>query len=482
MAHSFVPVERDQALLLPPDLRQWLPGDHLAWLVLDAVEQLDLRGFYRHYRTGAQGRAAYDPKMMVAVLLYAYACGIRSSRDIERRLQEDVAFRVLAANQAVDHATICRFRRAHQAALSDLFVQVMGLCVAAGMIKTTIVAIDGTKIEANAALDRNVNDDQLKKLAAKVFEEAEAIDAEEDRLYGDRRGDEIPEHLLDRQARIEWLRQQLQKREPTTRGSDRNINMTDPESRIMKTPSGYVQGYNAQVAVSEDHVVVAADLTEEAADVNQLEPMIDQTEANLERAGADGAKTIVADAGYLSNHNVSLDVGTELLIAPTRKHRLDEAIDNRVAAPSSTITTRSPPAPSDDRRREVIEAYVARRITASEAASVLLLSIDRVYWLAWQLRKFGWVSSAQVRRSRGPSPRQVMLERLSDPAVRARYERRSQLVEPVLGQLKEPRRLRRFLHRGIDACRSELRLTSAAQNLRKLWSNAQVKAPSPACA
>jgi transposase len=473
MAHAFVPVKRDQALLLPPDLREWLPPSHLAWFVLDAVDQLDLGEFYAHYRTGAQGRCAYDPKMMVALLLYAYATGIRSSRDIERHLLEDVAFRVIAANRSVDHATICRFRRAHEAALSALFVQVVGLCVRAEMVKTTIVAIDGTKIAANASGGKNLTEEQLKNLAAKVFEEAEAIDAEEDRLYGDRRGDEIPEHLIDRAARIEWLREQLAERQPPSRGGEKRINSTDPDSAVMKTPTGYLQGFNAQLAVSEDHVIVAADLTSEAADVGQLKPLVEQTEQNLEAAGAEPVQSIVADAGYLSRDNLALETYAELLIAPTSSERLDEAIENRRAVGESDAPSRwSPPRHDDARRKEVMEAYISKHITASEAASALSAPLASIYIWGWHLRKFGRLPRVLVRRPpKGASAQDIMLERLADPRARSTHKRRAKLVEPVIGQLKELRRLRRFLHRGLSACRCELRMAATAHNLRRAWGN-----------
>lgn len=472
MAHAFVPVERDQALLLPPDLRDWLPPDHPAWFVLDAVEQLDLRGFYAHYRTGAQGRAAYDPQMVVAVLLYAYATGIRSSREIERHLHDDVAFRVIAANRALDHATICRFRRAHEDALSELFVQVVGLCVRAEMIKTTIVAIDGTKIAANASSAKNVTEDQLKKLAATVFADAEAIDAEEDRLYGDRRGDEIPEHLVDRATRIEWLRDQLAERTPPKRGGDKKINTTDPDSRVMKTATGYVQGFNAQVAVSEDYLIVAADLTDDATDVAQLGPMIEQAESNLDAAGADKVEAIVADAGYLSSANTHLQTGAELLIAPTASDRLDEAIEHRLSPEDHDAGTRDIAQHADARRREIMDAYITGHVTAKEAASALSAPLASIYFWGWHLRKFRClprVHMARPRPPKPPGPTTIMLNRLADPQARATYKRRAEIVEPVIGQLKEVRGLRRFLHRGLSACSCELRMMATAMNLRKLW-------------
>jgi transposase len=344
--------------------------------------------------------------------------------------------------------------------------------VSAGMVKTTIVAIDGTKIEANAAGAKNLTEEQLEKLAAEVLQEAEAIDAEEDRLYGDRRGDEIPPELVDRTECIEWMRQQLAGRKPT-RSGEKRINATDPDSRVMKTPSGYLQGFNAQLAVSDDHVIVAAELSNEASDVTLLQPMIEQTEGNLEAAGAEETATILADAGYLSTTNVALETEAQLLIAPTTRDNLEDALQNRSegaddAAPSAASQG---PRHDDARRRLVMEAYVSKQVTASEAAAALLAPINSVYHWAWHLRKYGHPRPVQRRRApRGPSAKEIMLERWADPDARAAYKRRGVTVEPVIGHLKEVRGLRRFLHRGLDACRCELRLMATAQNLRRAWS------------
>jgi transposase len=182
----------DQLLLMPLSVRDWLPEDHLAFFVLDVVAELDLAAFLKAHRLDGRGGAVYDPAMMLAVLLYAYCTGERSSRRIERRLAEDVAYRVLAVNQRPDHATLARFRRRHQDAIAGLFGQVLGLCVKAGLIDAGVVAIDGTKIAASASFFANRNRGDLEKLAAEILEEAEQTDAAEDERFGDRRGDELP--------------------------------------------------------------------------------------------------------------------------------------------------------------------------------------------------------------------------------------------------------------------------------------------------
>src|ERR671910_880018 len=204
MAQNFLTCDRDQSLLLPPDLRDWLPEDHLAWFVIEAIEELDLEAFYASYRADGHGRAAHEPKMMLTLLAYAYAVGERSSRGIERRCREDVAFRVICDNQVPDHATIARFRVRHQEALGDLFGQVLGLCADAGLVEVGVLAVDGTKLAASAS---NHATRRYERIAAEILAEAGRIDAAEDELYGDARGDELPEQLTTREGRRAWLRE-----------------------------------------------------------------------------------------------------------------------------------------------------------------------------------------------------------------------------------------------------------------------------------
>jgi transposase len=200
---NFLACDREQAFLMPPDPRDWLPEGHLAWFVLASVEEMDLSAFYGSYRQDGWGRAAFEPSMMVALLMYAYAQGERSSRGIERRCVEDVAYRVIAAQQTPDHATIARFRVRHEAALAGLFSEVLGLCRESGLVKVGVIAIDGTKVHANASHHSNVDYEQL---AREILKEAGEVDAAEDALYGDARGDELPEHLRTCEGRRAALR------------------------------------------------------------------------------------------------------------------------------------------------------------------------------------------------------------------------------------------------------------------------------------
>ena len=293
MAQNFLACDREQAYLMPPSLRDWLGGDQLAWCVLDAVAELDLSAFYGDYRADGHGRAAYDPAMMVSLLLYAYAVGERSSRAIEGRCQIDVAFRVIAANQVPDHATIARFRARHQDALGGLFGQVLGLCGRAGMVSLGVIALDSTKVAANAS---GLANRTYAQIAAEILAEADAVDAAEDEQFGTARGDELPAELADptsRRARLRAAKRQMDAEHEAAQQAHRDhlrsraeretelgrklagrkpkppgervdpqtrVNVTDLDSRSVKTPRGFIQGYNAQAVATADQIIVAADV------------------------------------------------------------------------------------------------------------------------------------------------------------------------------------------------------------------------------
>jgi transposase len=201
---SFVACDRELELLLPSSLREWLPEDDLAWFVIDAVAGMDLAVFYASCRADGHGRAAHDPAMMVALLLYVYAIGERSSRRIERRCFDDVAARVICANQRPDHTTVARFRRRHEAALAGLFGEVLALCAEAGLVRVGVVAIDGTKVHANASQHATRG---YEEIAREILAEADAVDAQEDARFGEARGDELPSELATAQGRRGWLRE-----------------------------------------------------------------------------------------------------------------------------------------------------------------------------------------------------------------------------------------------------------------------------------
>jgi len=439
MAYNFLPAERDQLYLMAPSIRDWLPKDHVALFLLDVVEELDLSVFYARYRCDGLGRAAYEPSVMVSVLLYAYCMGERSSRRIERRCTEDIAFRVLAANQVPDHATIARFLASHERAVSALFCQVLVLCQRAGLVKLGVLALDGTKIAANASGPANRTRSDLEAEAKRIVAEAIATDQEEDARDGDGRGDELPSHLADpssRRARIAEAKARLDAEDalrqaeyeerraakaaaeqtrttrgggrplkPTRRRSEPRANVTDPDSSIMHDSAGYLQGYNAQAVVTQDQIIVAADVTQEASDNHQLVPMVASAQQNLSAAGVrEPIGAVVADAGYWSQQSVAADAGPELFIATKTKRARAQ-----------------PPLPRTGRIR----------------------------------------ASA--------TPLQLMERKLRTKRGRAIYARRAITVEPVFGQIKEVRGARRFHRRGLCAVDCEWKLLAMTHNILKMW-------------
>jgi transposase len=294
----------------------------LAWFVLDAVDQIDLTDFYKKYRTDGVGNSAFQPSMMAALLIYSYCTGERSSRQIEKHCQTDVAYKVITANQYPDHSTISRFRKGNQSYLKTLFLEILRLCSEAGLVKLGNVSLDGTKIKANASLSANRTLKHLEQEIDKMLSDADAKDAEEDKTFGpDKSGNEMPEDLRDRNSRINRLKackerleqekaeaekaqhdkidNRMAKEESTGKKSrgrkpklpeetvneDAKANITDPDSRIMKTRKGFVQGLNAQAVTTEQQIIVAEDVTQEEKDKQQLHPMLEQTETNREEVG-----------------------------------------------------------------------------------------------------------------------------------------------------------------------------------------------------
>jgi transposase len=430
---NFIACDREQALLLPPSLRDWLPAGHLAWFVLDAVAELDLTAFYADYRADGHGRPAHDPAMMVALVLYGYAVGQRSSRRIERCCVEDVAFRVIAANLVPDHATIARFIERHRERLSALFSQVLALCARAGLVRAGTVAVDSTRVAADAS---NLANRSYEQIAAEIFAEGAALDATEDELYGDARGDELPAELADpktrrarlreakRQLEAEWEAERRERQAMLDRRAEHQArtgrrppgrppvarelsgpppgkrNVTDLDSRPVKTPRGFIQGYNAQAVADENQIVVAADVICGNPDVGQLEPMIRAAGHELRAAGlADAPTAVLADAGYWDGGQI-----------------------RRLRADGMTVLV--PP-----------DAFGAKT----------------------------------PNRSRRGRLSEDMRDRLRSDEGRALYRRRQTLIEPIFGDAKHNRRLGRFTRRGLAACRAEWRLICATHNLLKLW-------------
>ena len=457
MGQNFIPDTVNQTLLFPPSLHDWLPEGHLARFLLDVVSALDLSAVYKSYQDkDGRGQAAYAPEMMVRLLLYGYARGVYSSRKIQTRTFEDVAFRYLSGDQHPDHATIAEFRKRHLEALSGLFTQALLLCSEAGLVKLGHVSIDGTKIKANASKHKamsygrmNETEARLKREIDALLAAAEKTDAEEDAQYGkDRRGDELPAELQRRESRLQKIgeakaaleqeakekasqqraeaEQKLAEREEEERRTGNKKsgrkpelpdpeqakpddtaqrNFTDPESRIM--PDGankgsFVQGYNAQIAVdSASQVIVAAEITQETNDKKQLLPMIAQIAANLEQK----PEKVSADTGYFSEANVTDEQVKDVdLYVATGRDKHGDVVE----------TSSDPPPP-------------------------------------------------------GASPKEAMREKLRTEAGRTVYKMRKAIVEPVFGQIKEQRGFRRFSLRGKENVSREWKLVCAVSNLLKLF-------------
>lgn len=442
MDKTYRPYDPDQLLLLPPSLRDWLPPGHLAYCIADVVDGLDLSAISEVYEREARGYPPYHPALMVKVLLYGYARGVRSSRRLARACVEDVAFRVLAANNTPDFRTISEFRRRHLPALAALFQQVLRLCRRAGLVTLGTVALDSTKVQANASKHKAMSyarmeraERELEATVRAILEEAERVDLAEDQRFGpDRRGDELPEELADPVRRLEKIRAAKAALEAEARQAaeakqqawqDRGgrgrpprapaaarpapkaqRNFTDPDSKIMQGPDGFLQAYNAQTAVDvRSQVIVAHDVSNQPADTAHLPPMVEQVIRNTRRR----PRRLLADAGYCAEANLAyLDTRGIAGYVATRRWRRDDPL---------------PPAPRG-------------RPPAG---------------LSWRARM-----DRRLRTLRGQ--RTYRLRMLSS--------------EPVHGQLKQAMGFRQFLLRGLAKVRGEWALLCTAFNLRKLWSAA----------
>jgi transposase len=462
MAQNFIAADREQVLLLPPSMRDWLPEDHLVWTVLDAVAEMNLDAFYGAYRADGHGRPAYEPSMMVALFLYAYARGNRSSRGIERACVEDVAYRVIAANHKPDHSTIAEFRKRHEDAIAGLFTEVLALCAEAGLAKVGVIAVDGTKVQANASRFANLDYEQL---ARQLLAEHDEIDRQEDERFGESRGDELPIEVSRHNGRREWLREARRRLEekrvaeakPIPRSRQQRLtdakgrleedldaerranaayeawrargisadgarrmapgtvkpyrppdtpqgkmNITDPDSREVKTVRWVIQGYNPQAVVNEDHILLAAEVTADSSDFGHLEPMLEATRTELALAGVEEPPDVLlADAGYWHN----------------------EQMDN-------------------------VTASGVRLLCPPEAAT------RQGTRPGWNGGRYSWMRYV-----------------LATEQGQQLYKKRKVMIEPVFAQMKYNRRFDQFRRRGRSAVRSEWRLQAATHNLTKLHSH-----------
>jgi transposase len=445
MEKTFKFCDRKQMLLLPPSLLDWLPEGHLAHFILDVVEQLDLSKIYASYQGNGRGQPPYDPRMMTALVLYAYCTGVPSSRQIEKRTHEDVAFRVIAANRHPDHDSLCEFRKRHLKALAGLFVQVLRLCQEAGLVKLGHVALDGTKVRANASKHKAMSygrmkkkKDELEREVEELLKNADAVDKEEDKKYGKgKKGWDLPDELKRRETRLEKIKEAMSALEAEARqeaaekkkakkagkksGQDSAApplpakpkdktqrNFTDPDSRIMKPGStnSFEQCYNGQAMVDDSfQVIVAAGLSQHANDSEEVEPILDVLEQNLGRIPSGMA--ITTDAGYFSETNLMLfeDALLDPFMAPQRMKR------GQALAP---VRVRGRP-PKDMK------------------------------------------------------PKDRMIRKLSTKRGQEIYSKRKSTVEPVFGQIKQARGLRQFSLRGYENVSAEWQIWCLTHNLLKAY-------------
>jgi transposase len=431
MGKSYRPYYPDEELLLPPSLRDWLPENHLAYFVSDVADNLDLSGMDAVYGNEKRGQPPYDPLMMTKVLLYGYCVGVFSSRRIERRLVEDIAFRVLAAGNQPNFRTISDFRKIHLGTLEGLFEQVLKIALEAGAMKVGRVAVDGTKVKANASKHKAMSYDRMqekeKQLRAEVKQllaQAEAADAAEDQQHGkDRRGDELPAELQRRETRIKKIQEAKRAveqrardkavaegadpQQATPKDKDQN-NFTDPQSRIMKGADGIVQAYNAQAAVEPKlQLIVGQTVTQAANDKEQLMPML----ATMEEQSGQRPDDVLADSGYCSEKNL-------------------EALD------------------SEENPQRRIDGYIATERQKHD--------------------------EYKEPCPKGPLPKGAtrvdrMRRKLKTKAGKAVYAARKAIVEPVFGQIKQARGFRQFLLRGIDKVRGEWSMVCLTHNILKMY-------------
>ena len=431
MGKSYRPYYPDEELLLPPSLRDWLPENHLAYFVSDVADNLDLSGMDAVYGNEKRGQPPYDPLMMTKVLLYGYCVGVFSSRRIERRLVEDIAFRVLAAGNQPNFRTISDFRKIHLVTLEGLFEQVLKIALEAGAMKVGRVAVDGTKVKANASKHKAMSYDrmqekekQLKAEVKQLLAQAEAADAAEDQQYGkDRRGDEFPAELQRRETRIKKIQEAKRAveqrardkavaegadpQQATPKDKDQN-NFTDPQSRIMKGADGIVQAYNAQAAVEPKlQLIVGQTVTQAANDKEQLMPML----TKLEEQSGQRPDDVLADSGYCSEKNL-------------------EALD------------------SEENPQRRIDGYIATERQKHD--------------------------EYKEPCPKGPLPKGAtrvdrMRRKLKTKAGKAVYAARKAIVEPVFGQIKQARGFRQFLLRGIDKVRGEWSMVCLTHNILKMY-------------
>jgi transposase len=510
MAQNFIGCDRDQSFLMPPDVRDWLPQGHLAWFVLDAVSGMDLCEFYGAYREDGVGRRAYDPAMMVALLLYAYARGTRSARKIERACEEDVAFKTIAMLETPDHATIARFVERHEAALAGLFGQVLGLCAEAGLVRPGVVAIDGTRMAGNASRESTCG---FEEIAREILAEAKAIDEAEDELYGDQRGDELPEQLRTREGRAEFFRQAREQRareEADDRERDASTSAPEPVAdreveyefdaeRIVERTQGR-EGWSREARRQleqrrwehPDHLPRSRDArlvlaTQRLEDEREAVIAANQAYEHYRATGRDttgrrlgrrpnqwvapvlpdgvvsvtdpDSQRMKANLGYVQGYNAQAVVDEEQIVLAAEITNSPGDFSNLDPMITSTLD-------------ELERAGVADRPEVALA--------DAQYWNERHMDEVIANKHIQVLVRPDSSGRTAprpgwtggryswMRTVLAAEHGKGLYRKRMQMIEPVFGHTKHNRLITRFHRRGRAAVRTEWRLLMTTHNLTKL--------------
>jgi transposase len=505
MGARFIGVDRDQVFLMPPSVRDWVPEDHLVWTVLDTVGELDLSAFYAVFRVDGHGRPAYEPAMMVALLLYAYARGNRSSRGIERACVEDVPYRVVAGNLVPDHSTIAEFRCRHERALGEVFSGVLGLCARAGLASIGVVAIDGTKMSANASINANRDFGQI---AREILAEAAETDRREDELYGERRGDELPEHLRTREGRRKALREAKERLE-RERGHapDAVADDDDGEVAVELDPREFVtrpQGRRAWVregrrALEQQREREARRIAQDRSDrlfeaCRRLEEELAFEHASHRAYDAWRSRGIAADGsrrmapGMVKPHELAqapsglvnvTDHDSRVVRThgqpPLQGYNAQMVVNDRQIVLAAEITAESP----DFGHLEPMVRATQRELRAIELGDPEVVLADAGYWHQRQMQQIAGEGitvlvppDGGLRKGARPGWTGGLYDQmrrvLATPEGRALCRQRQITIEPVFGQIKFNRAIRRFQRRGRTAVRSEWRLIATTHNILKL--------------
>jgi len=478
-------VATEQQFLFPVDVREWLPKNDVVYVILAILDLLDLSDFHSKYRSDGIGSAFYDPRSMLGIIIYAMIRGEQSSRKIEIACKYDIGYRIVAQGLTPDHTTIFRFKQKNAREIKELFKQLALIIIESNITNIGTLAIDGTKIGANASLSANRKAKTIEAELNRLFDESLNRDMQEtnDGTTPDSMNYTVPDDLSTNERRIKTLqdamavlkerqeleaekqRERIRNREeeeketgqkkrgrkpsepPTVPSPDAKVNPTDPTSQIMSTRNGYIQGYNGQIVSTEDQIILVAELTDEQNDKNQLQPLMDKVNELLESAQTDERpEAIIADSGYYSSQNVLYEMpgGLRLYIAPTKERNLQE------------------PGPDDGFNSRLYE--ICRPAPGTHSPTIPeLASIGTGVWHFY------------LDRDKPATQQEVcwmsMNSRVRSPSGRELYRKRKTMVEPIFGNMKHNMRFRRFSLKGMDKCEGEFALAALCHNIVKIFRN-----------